>query len=164
MNAESSSSTITNSVIFPSAESQSLPSTSYTNHQLQQQRLPSTSYHASSNADASSSRHPLELSHQPAPTSRPIKTRTGYVYDHRMSRHCETIEDDVPHPEKPERITVTFEKLWEHGLITRMKKLAVREVTKREILLIHSEELWDKVQLLLSESSSRLTTRRPCDS
>lgn len=41
----------------------------------------------------------------------------------------------------------------ESGALTRMQKIKVREVVKSEVMLVHSEELWNKVY----ETMCRLT-------
>ncbi|OCF43376.1 histone deacetylase 6/10 [Kwoniella heveanensis CBS 569] len=82
-------------------------------------------------------------------------TRTGYIYDPMMMLHCQDgytpTADDVldngeGHPEEPMRIKRIFGRLAEQGLIKRMRKLEFDEVTMEQVMLVHSEELWYKVQ------------------
>ncbi|WVN90743.1 uncharacterized protein L203_105985 [Cryptococcus depauperatus CBS 7841] len=82
-------------------------------------------------------------------------TRTGYVYDPLMMLHCmegymptaENAENNGDgHPEDPMRIKRIFTRLAEQGLIRRMKRLDFDEVKFEQVMLVHSEELWDKVQ------------------
>lgn len=50
------------------------------------------------------------------------------------------------HPEDPMRIKRIFTRLAEQGLIRRMKRLDFEEVKFDQVLLVHGEEMWDKVQ------------------
>ncbi|KIR69589.1 histone deacetylase 6/10 [Cryptococcus bacillisporus CA1873] len=81
--------------------------------------------------------------------------RTGYIYDPLMMLHCmegymptaENVMDNGDgHPEDPMRIKRIFTRLAEQGLIRRMKRLDFEEVTFEQVLLVHGEEMWDKVQ------------------
>jgi histone deacetylase 6 len=82
-------------------------------------------------------------------------TRTGFVYDMQMMLHCQDgyipTTDDVTdsgegHPEEPMRIKRIFARLREAGLIGRMKKLPIEQVTEEQVALVHSPGHWDKVQ------------------
>lgn len=96
----------------------------------------------------------------PASTRQQIY-RTGYVYDILMLLHCQDgymptdmAEDSGSgHPEEPMRIKRIFMRLKEAGLIARMKKLEVKEVTAEQVMLVHSEEHWQTVQGTESEST-----------
>jgi len=80
--------------------------------------------------------------------------RTGYIYDPLMMLHCPDgytpTSDDAQngdnHPEEPMRIKRIYSRLSEHGLIKRMKKLDFQEVTFEQVMTVHSEGHWDKVQ------------------
>ncbi|WWD16504.1 hypothetical protein CI109_100930 [Kwoniella shandongensis] len=81
--------------------------------------------------------------------------RTGYIFDPLMMLHCqdgytptaETVLDNGDgHPEEPMRIKRIFTRLAESGLIKRMKKLEFGEVTAEQVMLVHTEDLWSKVQ------------------
>lgn len=81
--------------------------------------------------------------------------RTGYIYDPLMMLHCmegymptaENVMDNGDgHPEDPMRIKRIFTRLAEQGLIRRMKRLDFEEVKFEQVLLVHGEEMWDKVQ------------------
>ena len=87
--------------------------------------------------------------------SPPRMVRTGYVYDPLMMLHCPDgytpTSDDIMdsaegHPEEPMRIKRIFSRLAESGLIKRMKKLDFSQVTFEQVLLVHSEDHWNKVQ------------------
>ena len=78
--------------------------------------------------------------------ARPIKrvippAAIGYVYDKRMLLHSAR----NGHTEAPERISRVFEMLEENGYIDLMKELPIRQVEREEVLLVHSEGLWEKV-------------------
>ncbi|WVF65792.1 hypothetical protein IAT40_000526 [Kwoniella sp. CBS 6097] len=82
-------------------------------------------------------------------------SRTGYIYDPMMMLHCQDgytpTADDVldngeGHPEEPMRIKRIFGRLAEQGLIKRMRKLEFDQVTMEQVMLVHWEELWYKVQ------------------
>lgn len=82
--------------------------------------------------------------------------KTGLVYDVRMRYHAKIFtsyfEYIDPHPEDPRRIYRIYKKLAESGLIQDpslsgthdlgplMVKIPIREATKEEILLVHSED------------------------
>jgi histone deacetylase 6 len=87
-------------------------------------------------------------------------TRTGYVYDPLMMLHChdgytptsdEVSDSGHGHPEEPMRIKRIYARLAESGLIKRMKKLQFSQVTLEQVLLVHSEDHWNKVQGTESE-------------
>ncbi|KAH8080278.1 histone deacetylase complex protein [Cristinia sonorae] len=65
----------------------------------------------------------------------------GYVYDTRMMHHSPRSE----HTEAPERIQKIFEVLDNCLCTSQMLRLPIREVEREEVLLVHSEALWDKV-------------------
>lgn len=91
--------------------------------------------------------------------STPQIARTGYIYDPLMMLHCkdgyeptsdEAVtrdpDDESGHPEDPLRIKRIFSRLAETGLVKRMRKLKFQQVTMDQVLLVHSEEHWNKVQ------------------
>lgn len=91
----------------------------------------------------------------PMPPVRPRTYRTGYIYDMLMMLHCvdgyqptdEHIQDSGDgHPEEPMRIKRIFSRLKEAGLIGRMKKLAFQQVSFEQVMLVHSEDHWSKVE------------------
>ncbi|KZV88328.1 Arginase/deacetylase [Exidia glandulosa HHB12029] len=77
---------------------------------------------------------------------------TGYVYDTTMMLHKELRppnDDGSPNPEVPMRIKGIWESFRVAGLIPdRMVQLPVRDVTRSEVLLVHSEDLWDRVDAI----------------
>lgn len=52
------------------------------------------------------------------------------------------------HPEQPERISRILQTIVTHHYIDKMKWLPIRPARKEEVLLIHSEDHWDKVQAI----------------
>ena len=81
--------------------------------------------------------------------------RTGYIYDPLMMLHCQdgytptadnVVDAGDGHPEEPMRIKRIFARLAESGLIKRMKKLEFSQVSFDQVLLVHTEDHWNKVQ------------------
>ncbi|EMD37432.1 hypothetical protein CERSUDRAFT_83190 [Gelatoporia subvermispora B] len=56
------------------------------------------------------------------------------------------------HPEQPARIARIFDKLKDHGCIGQMRRLPIRPALRDEVLLVHSEALWEKVLAIHSMS------------
>ena len=55
----------------------------------------------------------------------------------------------LPEPcQQPVRIKRIHDAFRDAGLISKMKKLAIREAERDEVLLVHSETLWDKVMAI----------------
>lgn len=73
-----------------------------------------------------------------------ITSRYGYVFDDRMMLHAPLDE----HPESPARIQGIYQRLREAGCLHRMRQVQIRQVKKSEALLVHSEDHWDKVQMI----------------
>jgi len=69
-------------------------------------------------------------------------TRVGYCYDPRMRGHKHLSYD---HPEQPARITSIFETLENSGCTSRMIVLPTREVSEDEVALVHSRNVWERV-------------------
>jgi len=69
-------------------------------------------------------------------------TRVGYCYDPRMKEHKHLIYD---HPEQPARITSIFETLEHSGCTSRMIGLPAREASEDEVTLVHSRNVWERV-------------------
>ncbi|GAA5917900.1 hypothetical protein JCM6882_003984 [Rhodosporidiobolus microsporus] len=75
------------------------------------------------------------------------RARSGYCYSARMTLHAPLREEpDDRHPEQPARIVGVFNKLTTGGLLDRMQRVAVREVLREEVMLVHSEGHWDRVR------------------
>lgn len=72
--------------------------------------------------------------------------RVGYVYDDRMMLHSPA----TYHPEAPARLLGIHQKLADAGCLTRMKLIPIRLARKHEVLMIHSEDHWEKVQMIAS--------------
>ena len=79
--------------------------------------------------------------------------------------HCvdgyEPTEDSLDwkddHPEDPVRIKRIFNRLRDAGLVARMKKLDFRQVSYEQVMLVHSEDHWAKVEGTQGMSSSPLS-------
>ncbi|KAF5321404.1 hypothetical protein D9619_001742 [Psilocybe cf. subviscida] len=65
----------------------------------------------------------------------------GYVYSSEMMSHF----SPHGHPEQPARIQQIWQTIVHDQLTKKMKWIPIREVRKEEALLVHSEDLWDKV-------------------
>ncbi|GAA5989512.1 hypothetical protein JCM11641_005556 [Rhodosporidiobolus odoratus] len=75
--------------------------------------------------------------------------RSGYCYAKQMTLHAPLAKfdtDDDRHPEQPARILGIHRKLENGGLLSRMQQVAVREVVREEVMLVHSEGHWDRVR------------------
>lgn len=86
------------------------------------------------------------------PVSLAPKYRFGYVYDDMMLMHAPQTE----HPEMPARIHQIFSKLQHGGVIKYMKRVPIRDAKKFEVLLVHSEDHWDKVDAIKCKFRSDL--------
>ena len=95
-------------------------------------------------------------------------SQTGVIYDVRMRFHVEgqPTDDDV-HPEDPRRIHVIWEAFVQAGLAWQagvtgpsgeylMGRIDTRQVTKEEVLLVHTEYHWDWIQTLSTLSRDEL--------
>lgn len=97
-----------------------------------------------------------------------VTKRSGLVYDVRMRYHTEpmTPGDDEFHPEDPRRIYAIYSRLKEGGLVEddqddrqnqsmeknfKLHLIPVREASKSEICLIHTEEHYEWVRALYGE-------------
>ncbi|KZT52255.1 Arginase/deacetylase [Calocera cornea HHB12733] len=54
-------------------------------------------------------------------------------------------DEDDRHPERPKRISVVYEALFRDGVVSRMRRLPIREATRSEILLVHPPSLLTKM-------------------
>jgi histone deacetylase 6 len=84
-------------------------------------------------------------------SSLPIKPEeytVGFVYSLEMMIHY----SPHGHPEQPERISRIHDALGEAKCLSKMKRLPIRPVRKEESLLVHSEDHWEKVRDIQSES------------
>ena len=68
-------------------------------------------------------------------------TDIAYVYDIRMMFHSPRNE----HTEAPDRISRVHDILSTGGYLDLMAQIPVRQVEREEVLLVHSENLWEKV-------------------
>lgn len=68
----------------------------------------------------------------------------GYVYSEEMLLHASI----HGHPEAPERISVIKHELEETRLLKKMIQIPIRHAKRSEVLLVHSADLWDKVEAI----------------
>lgn len=93
---------------------------------------------------------PRRSSSVPAHRPQATDSQVGYVYDSRMMLHsCIS-----GHPEQPARIQRIHDLLREKQLLAKMRRLNAREAEREEVLLVHSEHLWDKVMAVSCGLSS----------
>lgn len=143
----------------------------FSNIRSVEQSTPSSDVHMSdtaqrtpndSNAIAGPSTNPVVPATSPfsgfvtsnGPANLAKMVRTGFIFDPLMMLHCPdgyvpsdaTADKGKIHPEEPMRVKRIFERMAQAGLIPRMQKLDYDEVTQDQVLLVHSQELWDKVQ------------------
>ncbi|KAF7361827.1 Histone deacetylase clr3 [Mycena venus] len=95
--------------------------------------------------------HALEAPASPAPRAssvplHPSDATIGLVYDTKMALHCSMSPEG--HPEAPERIVRIWKALVAHHYTAKAKMIPARQVLKQEALLVHSEDLWDKVEAI----------------
>jgi histone deacetylase 6 len=93
--------------------------------------------------------------------------QTGLVYDVRMRFHVEINPTEVDvHPEDPRRIHHIFDALVQAGLVWQpgyegptdfcMGRIPTREVTKEEVMLVHTERHWEWIQTLKDKTAEEL--------
>ncbi|EJD05919.1 histone deacetylase clr3 [Fomitiporia mediterranea MF3/22] len=83
--------------------------------------------------------------------------RFGYVYDVRMMNHAPvTSSNHEDHPEQPARIAGIYMRLRNFGCLLRMKHIPIRPVRKMEAMLVHSEDHWEKVQMIARMDSEQI--------
>lgn len=102
-------------------------------------------------------------SHRGLPSS---KLPTGLCYDERMRYHAEigATSAENAHPEDPRRIYYIYKELCEAGLVDDklyppivempLHRIAAREVTKDEILLIHEDAQFELVKSTAGKSTT----------
>ncbi|KAF7296147.1 Histone deacetylase clr3 [Mycena kentingensis (nom. inval.)] len=74
-------------------------------------------------------------------------TDMAFVYSSEMMFHAPVRDDpEHNHPEQPERISSIWHELAKTRLAARGARLPIRPVEKAEVLLVHSEDLWDRVE------------------
>lgn len=92
----------------------------------------------------------------PAKRPRVSDSQVGYVYDASMLFHACSSPDG--HPEQPARIARIHDALKTANILEKMQQLSIREVQREEVLLVHSETLWDKVMAIAGRALIGHTT------
>lgn len=62
---------------------------------------------------------------------------TGLVYDERMAEHRSLW--DSRHPERPERLTVSYQRCVDYGLVNRCVRIPARLAEEAEVLALHEQ-------------------------
>ncbi|KAJ9109114.1 hypothetical protein QFC21_000442 [Naganishia friedmannii] len=102
----------------------------------------------------------------------PPSRKTGVIYDAQMMLHAPLHYDadidwenssssdvDQPlswHPEDPRRIQRIYDQLQQEGLTKQMLQLPCPPVSVSDILLVHSEALWHKVEKTQYETNAEI--------
>ncbi|KAJ7287455.1 histone deacetylase complex protein [Mycena rebaudengoi] len=92
---------------------------------------------------------PVSKSPVPRASSVPLhhpNATVGFVHSSEMATHCSLSPEG--HPEAPERISRIWNAIVAMGYNMKARKIPIRPVRKEEVLLVHSEDLWDKVEAL----------------
>ncbi|CAK5281569.1 unnamed protein product, partial [Mycena citricolor] len=104
--------------------------------------------------DAPIVRKPRSPSPPPRASSVPLNptfATVGFVYSAEMMAHRSTSQQG--HPEDPERIMKIWDALTANHYVKRGKRIPTRMVQRHEALLVHSDDLWDKVEAIQHMSS-----------
>ncbi|KAJ7072273.1 histone deacetylase clr3 [Mycena amicta] len=91
------------------------------------------------------------VSPPPRPSSVPLlhpDTDIGFVYAAEMMAHNPRYTHNGDHPELPARISSIWDELTRNRMTGKAKRIPIRPVSKPEALLVHSEDLWDKIEAL----------------
>jgi hypothetical protein len=97
--------------------------------------------------------YPAPASPAPRASSVPLhpsEATIGLVYDTKMTLHCSMSPEG--HPEAPERIVRIWKALVANHYTSKAKIIPTRPVLKQEALLVHSEDLWDKIEAIQRKS------------
>lgn len=73
----------------------------------------------------------------------------GFVFSTEMTTHCSLSPDG--HPESPTRIIRIWNAIVAKHYTLKTKRIPIRPVHKQEALLVHSEDLWDKIEAIQRE-------------
>ncbi|KAJ7462383.1 histone deacetylase complex protein [Mycena galericulata] len=104
---------------------------------------------------------PMPTAMAPAPRASSVPLHApdatvGFVFSTEMVNHCSLSPQG--HPEAPERIVRIWNAIVAKHYNLKAKLIPIRAVLKQEALLVHSEDLWDKV-----ESIQHMTTQEIVD-
>ncbi|KAJ7783256.1 histone deacetylase complex protein [Mycena metata] len=84
----------------------------------------------------------------------PSDATVGFVYSAEMATHFSLSPDG--HPEAPDRILRIWNAIVGKHYHSRAKSIPIRPVLKEEALLVHSEDLWDKIEAIQHMSSQEI--------
>lgn len=73
--------------------------------------------------------------------------RSGLVYDPILISHVSLDQDEVKHPESPERLLCIYDAFEDAGILPYFTKIPIRLALESEILLFHSLSHWHEMLL-----------------
>ncbi|CAH7689737.1 hypothetical protein BY996DRAFT_7125185 [Phakopsora pachyrhizi] len=94
--------------------------------------------------------------------------RTGICYSRQMLKHWKPgtsfdyekdQDDDDLEPERPSRIARVIAQVSKQNLIANLENIKIRQATKEEIMLVHSEGHWNRIHETAFMSSQDLKDR-----
>ncbi|KAF7288691.1 hypothetical protein HMN09_01375100 [Mycena chlorophos] len=88
------------------------------------------------------------VSPPPRPASVPLihpNTDLGFVYSAEMMSHNPRYTQN-DHPEVPGRISSIWDELVRLRMTGKAKRIPIRPVVREEAVLVHSQDLWDKIE------------------
>nr|XP_037286423.1 histone deacetylase 6-like [Rhipicephalus microplus] len=77
---------------------------------------------------------------------------TGLVYDERMAEHLSLW--DSRHPECPERLTASYQRCVDYGLVERCLRIPARKAEEAEILALHEPEHLEQLKKTHGETDA----------
>lgn len=75
---------------------------------------------------------------------------TGLVYDERMAEHRSLWDDR--HPERPERLTTSWQRCLDYGLVDRCHRIPARPADEAEVLPLHEKSHLDRLKKTRGET------------
>ncbi|KAA1065769.1 Histone deacetylase hda1 [Puccinia graminis f. sp. tritici] len=117
--------------------------------------------HEKQNGTSTSNPH-----HAPPSTSLSRPSRTGICHSQQMLKHWkpdvqfDTIkdqDDENEEPERPSRIARIIAHVSKQKLTDNLEHIKIRKATKEEIMLVHSEGHWKRIEETASKSCANIT-------
>ncbi|KAJ7178500.1 histone deacetylase complex protein [Mycena crocata] len=89
----------------------------------------------------------------------PPEATVGFVFSSEMTTHCSLAPEG--HPEAPDRIIRIWDAIVARHYTLKTKRIPIRPVLKQEALLVHSEDLWDKIEAIQHMSTQDIVDSAP---